>query len=156
VKPQVYIETTIPSVLTAWPNRDLLIAGQQEATREWWDERRSKYELFASVLVMEEAQRGDETAVKDRNGALAECRILTYPAEAEALTEALLASKLIPVKATTDAAHIAIAAVHGMDFLLTWNCRHIANAVIVERLRAICEEEGFPAPVICTPYELMS
>ena len=52
-------------------------------------------------------------------------------------------------------AHIAIASVHGMDFLMTWNCRHIANAAIVEKLRAVCEREGFPAPVICTPYELM-
>jgi hypothetical protein len=70
-------------------------------------------------------------------------------------TVALLASRLIPAKAEADAAHIATAAVHGMDFLLTWNCRHIANAAIVEQLRAICEREGFPAPVICTPHELM-
>jgi hypothetical protein len=81
--------------------------------------------------------------------------VLPYPKEAEELTRALLASRLIPAKADADAAHVAIAAVHGMDFLLTWNCRHIANAVIVEQLRDICAREGFPAPVICTPHELM-
>ncbi len=82
-------------------------------------------------------------------------KLIPNPTDAEALTVALLASRLIPAKAEADAAHIATAAVHGMDFLLTWNCRHIANAAIVEQLRAICEREGFPAPVICTPHELM-
>ena len=155
MKPKVYLETTIPSLLTAWPSRDVLIAGQQQATRDWWNERRRRYELFVSVLVMKEAQRGDATAVADRIRALQRCRVLPFPTEAEDLTRALLASRLIPAKAEADAAHIATAAVHGMDFLLTWNCRHIANAAIVEKLRLICEEEGFPAPVICTPHELM-
>jgi hypothetical protein len=155
MKPKVYLETTIPSLLTAWPSRDVLIAGQQQATRDWWDERRKHYELFVSVLVMEESRRGDGTAVADRLKALQECQILPFPPEAEALARALLASRLIPAKSEADAAHIAIAAVHGMDFLLTWNCRHIANATIVEKVREICQQEGFPAPVICTPHELM-
>jgi hypothetical protein len=155
MKPKVYLETTIPSLLRAWPSRDVLIVGQQQATRDWWEERRQRYELFVSVLVMKEAQRGDTSAVVDRMEALAECQVLGFPVEAEALTRALLRSRLIPAKAEADAAHIAIAAVHGMDFLLTWNCRHIANATIVQRVRAICEREGFAAPVICTPHELM-
>ena len=155
MKPKVYLETTIPSLLTAWPSRDVLIAGQQQATRDWWKERRQRYELFVSVLVMKEVQRGDAAAVTDRVRALQGCQVLPFPTEAEALTVSLLASRLIPAKAEADAAHIATAAVHGMDFLLTWNCRHIANAAIVEKLRAICEREGFPAPVICTPHELM-
>jgi len=155
VKPKLYVETTIPSLLTAWPSRDVIIAGQQQATRAWWDERRERYQLFVSVLVMKEAKRGDATAVAERIRALRECRVLPFPTEAEDLTRALLASRLIPAKAEADAAHIAIASVHGMDFLLTWNCRHIANATIVEKLRAVCEREGFPAPVICTPHELM-
>jgi hypothetical protein len=104
---------------------------------------------------MKEAQRGDPAAVADRIRALQECQVLPFPREAEDLTRALLASHLIPAKAEADAAHIATAAVHGMDFLLTWNCRHIANAAIVEQLRGVCVQEGFPAPVICTPYELM-
>ncbi len=155
MKPKLYVETTIPSLLTAWPSRDVIIAGQQQATRAWWDERRERYQLFVSVLVMKEAKRGDATAVAERIRALRECRVLPFPTEAEDLTRALLASRLIPAKAEADAAHIAIASVHGMDFLLTWNCRHIANATIVEKLRAVCEREGFPAPVICTPHELM-
>ena len=155
MKPTVYLETTIPSLLTAWPSRDVLIAGQQQATRDWWNERRQQYELYASVLVMEEAARGDSEAAADRLRKLQECRVLPYPNEAEELTRALLASRLIPATADADAAHVAIASVHAMDFLLTWNCRHIANAAIVEKLRAICEREGFLAPVICTPHELM-
>ena len=104
---------------------------------------------------MKEAQQGDAGAVAERVRAVQDCQVLPFPREAEVLTRALMASRLVPVKAEADAAHIAIAAVHGMDFLLTWNCRHIANAAIVEKLRAVCEREGFPAPVICTPYELM-
>lgn len=154
-KPTVYLETTIPSLLTAWPNRDVIVAGQQEATRVWWAERRNRCQLFISVVVMAEVKRGDPTAVADRLRALAECQILPFPTEAEELTRALRASGLIPPNAEADAAHIATAAVHGMDFLLTWNCRHIANATIVEKLRDVCEREGFSAPVICTPHELM-
>ena len=155
MKPKVYLETTIPSLLTAGPSRDVLVAGQQQATRDWWNERRRHYELYASVLVMEEAERGDAEAAARRLQVLQECRALPYPDEAQELTRALLASRWIPQNAEVDAAHIAIASVHGMDFLLTWNCRHIANAAIVEQLRAVCEREGYPAPVICSPFELM-
>ncbi len=155
MKPKVYLETTIPSLLTAWPSRDVAVAGQQQTTRDWWNERRQHYELFVSVLVLKEVERGDATAASERAAKLQGCRVLPYPKEAEDLTLALLASRLIPAKAETDAAHVATAAVHGMDFLLTWNCRHIANAAIVEKLRDICEREGFSAPVICTPHELM-
>jgi len=155
VKPKVYLETTIPSLLTAWPSRDVLIAGQQQATHDWWKQRRRRYQLFVSVLVMKEVERGDVSASKERLTKLKTCRVLPYPKEAEKLTRALLASRLIPAKAEADAAHVAIAAVYGMDFLLTWNCRHIANAAIVEQLRDVCASEGFPAPVICTPHELM-
>ncbi len=155
MRPKLYVETTIPSLLTAWPSRDVLIAGQQQATRDWWTERRQRYELYVSAFVLDEASQGDAAAAAARVEVLKECRVLAYAAEAEALTRALLGSRLIPAKAAADAAHIAVASVHGMDFLLTWNCRHIANAAIVERLRAICIREGHAAPVICTPHELM-
>jgi len=155
MKPKVYLETTIPSLLMAWPSRDVLIAGQQQTTRDWWNERRKRYELYVSAFVLDESRQGDVSAAAARAEALKECRVLAYPPEAEDLTRALLASRLIPAKAVADAAHIAISAVHAMDFLLTWNCRHIANATIVEKLRAICIYEGYSAPVICTPYELM-
>lgn len=155
MKPKVYLETTIPSLLTAWPSRDVLIAGQQQATRDWWNERRQRYELYVSAFVLDESRQGDVAAAAARAEVLKECRVLEYPTAAEELTGALLTSRLIPAKAAADAAHIAVSAVHGMDFLLTWNCRHIANATIVEKLRAICIREGYSAPVICTPHELM-
>src|SRR5690242_8698428 len=102
-----------------------------------------------------EASRGDSEAAAARLRVLQECRILPFPIEAEELTRALLGSNLIPATAQTDAAHIAIAAVYGLEFLLTWNCRHIANATTADKARNVCEREGFPAPIICTPYELM-
>ena len=92
MKPKVYLETTIPSLLTAWPSRDVLIAGQQQATRDWWNERRRRYDLFVSVLVMKEAQRGDASAVADRIRALQGCQVLPFPTEAEDLTRATLQS----------------------------------------------------------------
>ena len=99
------------------------VAGQQQTTRDWWTERRQNYEVFVSVLVMKEIEKGDTKAASQRVAKLQECRVLPYPKEAEELTRVLLSSRLIPAKAATDAAHVATAAVHGMDFLLTWNCR---------------------------------
>jgi hypothetical protein len=155
VKPKIYLETTIPSLLTAWLSRDLLIAGQQQLTRDWWEEKRKGYDLFISALVLVEIRRGDAQAARDREAIISSCEILAFSKPAENLAQKILAAGLIPQNAAADAAHIAIAAVHGMDFLLTWNCRHIANATIVEDVRQFCSEQGFPAPVICTPYELM-
>jgi hypothetical protein len=155
VKPKVYLETTIPSLLTAWPSRDVLIAGQQQSTRDWWHDRREHYQLFISGLVIAESRRGDLAAAKDRERILADCKVLEYSEAAQDLARKILATHLLPANAAVDAAHIAVAAVHEMDFLLTWNCRHIANAAIVEKVRAVCAENGYPAPVICTPMELM-
>ncbi len=150
MKPTVYIETTIPSLLTAWPNRDLEIAAQQVATREWWEKRRGTFELYVSADVLDEAERGDAEAAKLRLAALAECKVLSATKEAQLLTKRILATGLIPPRAATDAAHIALAAAHRIDFLLTWNCRHIHNAVIERRLAGICQAMGFSLPVLCT------
>jgi hypothetical protein len=155
VKPRVYVETTIPSLLVARPSPLLRVANDQQMTREWWDTRRGKFELFVSELVLEEAARGDRAFAAQRLAAIAHCRILKATDEARSLTLELLDSGLIPAKAAADAAHIAVAAVQGMDFLQTWNCRHIANAMTVDQVRELCALSGFPAPVICTPYELM-
>jgi hypothetical protein len=155
VKPKVYLETTIPSMLVARLSRNVLVAGQQQATRDWWAQRRPRFDLYVSVFVTREIAQGDAAAAQQRAAVIADCGILPFTKEAEVLTRALLASRLIPARAETDAAHVAVAAVEGMDFLLTWNCRHIANAVIVEKLRAVCAREGYAAPVICTPHELM-
>jgi hypothetical protein len=155
VKPKVYLETTIPSLLVARPSPLLRVANVQQVTREWWDARRGKFQLFVSELVLQEAARGDSTFAAERLAVIAQCRILEASAAAQSLTLRLLDSGLIPGKAAADTAHIAIAAAHGLDFLLTWNCRHIANAMTGDRVRALCSRHGFPAPVICTPYELM-
>ena len=156
MKPTVYIETTIPSLLTAWPNRDVEIAAQQIATREWWENRRQAFDLYVSADVLDEAERGDAEAARLRLAALAECRVLAATDEAQLLTRRILATGLIPPRAVTDAAHIGLAAAHGMDFLLTWNCRHIHNAFIERRLAGICQAMGLSLPVLCTPRELMA
>ncbi len=155
MKPKVYLETTIPSLLTAGPSRDVLIAGQQQATRDWWEERRQRYQLFISGLVLAESRRGDASAAEARDKVLSACNVLKYTEAAQQLARMLLAAHLLPVKAAVDAAHIAVAAVHEMDFLLTWNCRHIANATSVDKVRAAIATAGYAPPVICTPLELM-
>ncbi|MEO7297898.1 MAG: type II toxin-antitoxin system VapC family toxin [Verrucomicrobiota bacterium] len=155
MKSKVYLETTIPSLLTARPSRDVLIAGQQQATRDWWEERRRLYKLFISGLVLAESRRGDSSAALARDEVLATCNVLEYTEAAQRLAEEILAARLLPAKAALDAAHIAIASVHEMDFLLTWNCRHIANAAIVDKVRATIAAAGYAPPVICTPLELM-
>ena len=155
MKTKVYLETTVPSLLTARTSRDVVIAGQQQATRDWWDGRRQHYQLFISGLVIAESRRGDAAAAKAREAVLAGCKVLEYSTAAQDLARQILATHLLPAKAAVDAAHIAVAAVHGMDFLLTWNCRHIANAAIVDKVRAVCADAGYAPPVICTPLELM-
>ena len=156
MKPTVYIETTIPSLLTAWPSRDVEIAGQQLATHEWWEKRRPAFDLYVSPDVLAEARRGDAEAARLRLEALAECRVLAVTPTARQLTKRILETGLIPTRAAPDAAHIALAAAHGMKFLLTWNCRHIHNSIIEDRLRALCVASGVVLPVLCTPPELMA
>ena len=156
MKPTVHIETTIPNLLTAWPNRDVEIAGQQIATREWWNTRRHAFDLYVSADVLDEAERGDAEAARLRLAALGECLVLAATEEAQLLTKRILAAGLIRPRAATDAAHIGLAAAHGMDFRLTWNCRHIHNSFIERRLAHICQAMALTLPVLCTPRELMS
>jgi predicted nucleic acid-binding protein len=153
MKSRVYLETTIPSYLTAWPSRDLVRAAHQQITREWW-QRRKEYELFVSQLVIRECQAGDREAAEARLEALEGLALLAQVEEAESLARALLDRVPLPDRATADALHIATAAVHGMDYLLTWNCTHIANAALRGRIEAVCREAGFEPPAICTPEEL--
>ena len=156
VKPKVYLETTILSLLTAWPSRDLITAADQQSTREWWENRRQDFDLFVSPEVIGEAGQGDPAAARLRLEAVATLPVLAATEEVEELTRVILATGLIPPRATRDAAHIAFASVHAMDFLLTWNCRHIHNAMISRRLSEVCSAQGFTLPVLCTPRELMA
>lgn len=152
-KAKVYLETTIPSYLTAWPSRDLLRAAQQQMTREWWD-RRDDFDLFISPLVLVECQAGDPTAAADRLLAIAGIPLLDQTDEVTELAEELTRTVPIPARAAADAVHIATAAVHGMQYLLTWNCTHIANVVLRPRIEAACRAIGCEPPLICTPPEL--
>lgn len=153
MKPRVYVETSVLSYLTSWRSRDLIQAAHQEVTIEWWAGR-ERFELFVSDAVLMEAGRGDPEAARRRLAAAEGLTALAATEEAQALASALLRAAAMPAKAAVDAAHVAIATVHGMNFLLTWNCAHIANATMREVIEDVCRREGFRAPIICTPEEL--
>ena len=151
----VYIETTIIGYLTARPSRDLIVAAHQQLTPEWWERRRVEYGLFASPLVLREAGSGDVQQAQRRLEMLRELPVIAINDDAVALARALIDDGAVPEKAAEDALHIALATVHGMDYLLTWNCRHIANAEMRGRIEAVCLDRGYEPPIICTPEELM-
>ena len=151
---RIYIESTIPSYVVARPARDLLQAARQQLTKDWWDLKRAKHELFTSQVVLDEITDGEAAMAQQRLDVMAEIKLLDLTDEANALTKDILASGLLPADADRDAAHIALATVHEMDILLSWNCRHIANAAIQARLRRVVEKSGFTLPVLCTPEEL--
>ncbi len=151
--PTVYVETSVVSYLTALPSRDLVLAAHQQVTREWWM-RRERFELLVSDAVLVEAARGDGAAAARRIAALVGISVLSATEPAQALARELLQAAAMPSKAAIDAAHVAIAAIHGVEFLLTWNCTHIANAVTRGKIEAVCRQAGFRPPIICTPLEL--
>ena len=154
MKPKAYVETTIVSYLTALPSRDLVLAAHQQVTRDWWSTREA-FELFASQSVLDEASAGDATAAALRLAALRDLVLLDLSADATLLAAELIRGGGVPEKAKIDALHIAVASVHGMDYLVSWNCTHIANATMRGRIEAICSRAGFDPPVICTPLELV-
>ena len=151
----VYIETTIPSYLTAWRSPELSMAAKQQTTRQWWDERRDQFDLFISDAVLLEAADGDSDAAKRRLEVLDGIPVLTPKPETDEIVVALVDRLALPDRAIIDAAHIAISVVHGIDFLLTWNCTHIANATFQPMIDNVCDELGYSMPVICTPDQLM-
>ena len=151
----VYIETSIVSYLTARVSRDLIVAGHQQMTEEWWSVQRNRFELWASELVVEEASAGDASAAAERLKVLNTIEMLDITEEAGFLATALIERGSLPAKASADALHIAIAAVHNVDYLLTWNCKHIANAEMRPVIESVCRNMGFIPPILCTPEELM-
>ena len=154
-KKTVYIETSIISYLSARSSSNLLAAAWQKVTIDWWDTQRSRFDLFASDLVIEEAGRGDDLAAARRLKALAGIPLLAITDEVVAFSEALIRAGAIPKKAIGDSLHVALSAVHGIDYLLTWNYRHIDNAEAKPIIRKTCTEKGYEYPEICTPQELM-
>jgi predicted nucleic acid-binding protein len=153
--PKVYIETSIVSYLTGRPSREVVALGHQQVTRDWWEKERLGFELYTSEVVIAEAERGDPAAARSRLSVLATLPRLTPTETSEALIPVLLRESRLPPDAVLDMAHISIATVHGMAYLLTWNCRHIANARIVRIVERVCRDRGFEPPVLCTPDELM-
>lgn len=152
---RVYIETTFVSYLAARPSRDLIVAAHQQITHDWWDRYRSEYELCISQLVLEEAGAGDPESAQERLAILGLMKKLDIKEESVTLAEELVRAGALPAKAENDALHIAIAALHDVPYLLTWNCRHMANATMRTQIESVCSDKGRKAPIICTPEELM-
>ena len=155
MKPTVYIETSVISYLTARMSRDLIVAAHQQLTLEWWEQIRPEVECFVSPFVSQEASRGNEKFAGRRLDAIALFSVLTVDEEVEELTGKYLAHLGIPEKARFDAAHLAVAARHKVDYVLSWNCKHIASARVQKLLRELNDKLGVHTPVVCTPEELM-
>lgn len=154
-KPTLYLETTIPSYQTSRVSQDLIVAAHQSITNEWWERESSKYTIYISQFVLDEASEGDSIASRRRLEFLTPFLLLETTEEVLALTELILSTPFFPGRAIRDASHIATAAVHGIEYLLTWNCKHINNATFKDKLRGVCEKKGYYFPIICTPEELM-
>ncbi len=151
----VYLETTIPSFLVARPSRDLIRAARQQITREWWDTRRHEFELCVSQFVIDEAGDGEPDRALRRLELLQGVSLLEADEPAFELAEALTQERVLPQKAATDALHIAVATVHDVDILLTWNCTHLANPKLLGGVFRVIWSKGYRPPVICTPGEMM-
>jgi hypothetical protein len=152
----VYLETTFISLLVAEPSRDVVTAGNQQATREWWEFRRTDFRCITSDEVVREAEQGDREQVRRRLEILRSLTIHKRTSEAESLAAAFMATGAIPVRAAADAAHLAIATLAGADYLLTWNCRHLANGHILRRISREAARLGWELPTVCTPPALMA
>lgn len=155
MKPKVYVETTVISYLTAWPSRDVIVAAHQQITHEWWKTKRQSFQLFASQLVVTESKAGNPNMAERRLDALDQVNLLEVTQEATALAEDLIRRGPLPEKAAEDAIHIAVAVVNGLDYLISWNCKHIANAKMRDRIEYVCRAKGYEPVIICTPEELL-
>ncbi len=143
------------SYLTGRTSANLIVAAHQQLTRDWWEERAPDFDLLISVLVYQEAAAGHPDAAKLRIDVLADLSLLSVSNDAVSLAQRLVVRGPIPTESAADALHIAIAAINGIDYLLTWNCKHLANATLRGRIESLVEEAGYACPVICTPEELM-
>ncbi len=155
MKPRVYIETSVISYLTARPSRDVVTVGQQIITQQWWAGAAS-YDLCTSQLTIDEASKGDQIAAAERLAVLATLPVLALDEAARQLGDELVRRLAVPQKALDDAYHVAIAAVHGVEYLVTWNCKHIANLQMRALIEQVCREAGFKPAAIGTPQELFA
>lgn len=155
MKPSVYLETTFISYLTARPVNSIVLAAKLEMTKDWWNTMSGKYDLFVSDVVRLEASDGDAAAAQQRLEVIDSLTLLESSQDALKLAATLFTELQLPSHAEADALHMAISAVNGLDFLLTWNCRHIANANLRPQIESTCHQAGFQPPMICTPLELI-
>lgn len=153
--PRVYVETSVISYLAARPSRDLITAARQQLTHEWWRRRRPHFDVYVSQLVLDEAAQGDREAAARRATFMGELPLLEITRAALDFANQLLDAAGLPPQAAVDALHISIAACNGMEYLLTWNSAHIANAEYRVRVERACRRQGYEPPVLCTPNELM-
>jgi predicted nucleic acid-binding protein len=151
----LYLETSILGYLTARPNKNLIVASNMLITQEWWNLRRRTFEIYISQVVINEVRRGDEEIAKQRLSLLKNIPLLDLTDTVKVLARQFIEQSNLPNNASDDAIHIAVASVYNLDYLLTWNCKHIANAHIQKKLAQIASQFGYELPTICTPYELM-
>jgi hypothetical protein len=154
-KPGIYIETSIVSYLAARPSRDPVTLHNQQLTHEWWNTQRERYVLHTSAAVMTEAAVGDPAMAQRRIDLLSPLRLLSRREDIDELAEHLRSRVPLPPQAKTDALHISLAAVYGMTYVLTWNCKHIANPRLWPRMERVCSARGIELPVLCTPHYLL-
>lgn len=150
-----YLDSNVISYLTARPSRDVVSLAHQQVTRDWWDRQRHNFELHISELVAFEIGRGDPAAAQARLEFVRDLPVLRITPEARVLADRIFRATTLPDKASSDALHVAMAAVNGMDFLLTWNCTHIANGVVLKIVNKVCRDSGYEPPIVCTPEELL-
>lgn len=155
IYPSVYVETSIIGYLTSRPGGSLLTAANQELTRGWWEIHRDNFQIYISEYVVRECSFGDESAVAERLEKIRDIPQLVVSDRVGELALKLMNSVPLPEKAEVDALHISTATVHGIEYLLTWNCKHIANASLRPRIEMVCRGAGYEPPTICTPQELM-
>jgi len=154
MNPTVYIESSVISYLVSRPSRDVVIAGRQAISHDWWENHRQRFELRVSALVEEEISRGDSLTAQRRLALIENIPSLAISDEATKLTELLLTQGAVPDGSEEDALHIGIAAAQGADYLLTWNFKHINNAEMKSAITKIVEIRGLVCPQICSPEEL--
>ena len=151
----VYIETSIVSHASAWPSSDAATAVLQNQAKRWMDEQAANYELVTSQVVLAEAARGDPDAAARRLTLLADISVLEENPDADSVADALISRSLMPESARLDAMHVAIAALAGVQYLLTQNCTHIANAHVLPRVYRLLDELGLSGLLIATPIEFL-
>jgi predicted nucleic acid-binding protein len=152
----VYIETSIVSYLRRRPSSQVVLAARQLLTAQWWNDERTKYELVTSQYVIDEASAGDLTLAAERLESLDGISLLPLDREIARIADEIMARAILPPSARTDALHIAMVAHHRIQYLLTWNCRHIANATILPRIHQLLTDLSIPIPIICTPEEMIN